>query len=51
MATEKNISTEQTDFHNDMLEVEKAENERRKVYSTEANKTKDKTKILEDLRR
>ena len=43
MATEKNINTAQTDFHNDMMEVEKAENERRKVYSTEANKTKDKT--------
>ena len=35
MATEKNVNTQQMDFHNEMLEVEKAEAERKKVYSTE----------------
>ena len=46
MATEKNtaMTDEQLDFHTEMMEVEKLENERKKTYSADGHKSKDKTK-------
>ncbi len=44
MATEKNTNKVQLDFHNEMMEIEKAEKERKNIYSTEAKKSKDKIK-------
>lgn len=45
MSTEKNTNvTNQTDFHKDMIEIEKAENERKKTYTQDGHKHKDKTR-------
>ena len=44
MATEKDVKTTQLDFHKEMLEVEMAEKERKKTYSADGTKAKDKTK-------
>ena len=45
MSTEKDTNvTNQTDFHNDMIEIEKAENERKKTYTQDSHKHKDKTR-------
>ena len=42
MATEKDVKTTQLDFHKEMLEVEMAEKERKKTYSADGTKAKDK---------
>ena len=45
MATEKNTTMEeQLDFHKEMLEVEKLENERKKTYSADGHKSRNTTK-------
>ena len=44
MATEKDVKTAQLDFHKEMMEVEAAERERKKTYSADGSKSKDRVK-------